>query len=162
MKPMNVDEMLNLDPMLPIIDNGGSNGEEDVEFRRLLRTERFYVDLLNPSTLPERHRSLFVIERLFGDNYDNLYISWMAELADRSVHSPFHFIGIHETTHDARREPDDCIMADTYRVPQSTIDRFREKATEQLSVKQRRALLPHPKRAKRMLAFDGTPTDLLA
>lgn len=160
MKLMNVDEVLNLDPMLSIVDNGGSNGEEDVCFRRILRTEKFFVDLPNSCALPERARRLHVIERIFGDNYDNLYISWISRLADGSYHSPFHFIGIHETTHEVRREPEDCIAADTYRVPQSTIDKFRDKATHQLLVKQKRALLPHKKRAKRMLAFDGTPTEL--
>jgi len=125
--------MLNLDPMVTIIDNGGSNGEDDVEFRRLLRTERFWITLADHVDIPKKYKRLHIIERLFADNYDNLYISWMATLADKSVHCPFHYIGIHETTIERRRDLEEDINADTYRVPQATIDKFRDRATKRIT-----------------------------
>lgn len=158
---MNPDEILSMNPFLSIIDTGGSNGEDDVAFRKILRTERFYVDLPNSGLFPKKDRTVYVIERIFEESYENIYISWFAEMADRSTQNPYKFIGTHETSHGVRREPDDLIYSHGITIPQSTIDAFRTAAALRLTNAQGKALSPPVPKRKLDTAFDGTPVNIM-
>jgi len=157
---MNTDEILAMNPFLTIKDTGGSNGEDDVAFRKILRTERFWVDLPFSGELPQKFRNVYVIERIFEESYENIYISWFAELADKSTVNPYKFIGTHETSHGTRREPDDFIGAHNIVVPQSTIDGFRTMAARKLTNAQRKALNP-PAPREIDTTFDGMPVNMM-
>jgi hypothetical protein len=138
-----VDEVYQLNPFLAVKDTGGSNGESDVKFQRMLRTERFVVDLPDSVDLPERERYVYVVERIFLENYENVFIQWTVKMADGSVQNPYKFIALHETDADVRRDPDDNIIRlEEVRVKESAILGFREKAAIILSRAQHRALLP--------------------
>jgi hypothetical protein len=158
---MNTDQVLAMDPMLSIIDTGGSNGEDDVVFKKILRTERFYVDLPNSGLLPQRHRSVYVVERIFEENYENIYMSWFAQMADGTTQNPYKFVGLHETSHEHRREPEEYVGSHNLIVPQSTIDAFRLAAARQLSIAQRKALDPPKPKRKYYDLPDEAPVDIM-
>ena len=156
-----VDEVCQVNPFLAVQDNSGSNGEEDVKFRRMLRTERFMVDLPEAFLLPKKHQKVFVIERLFSENYENIYISWTAKMADGSIQNPFHFIGMHETSQEQRRDPEDGIICiDSIYIPQISIDKFRKQASMMLSRAQHGATRTKKRAKIKEVNFDGEPTEL--
>jgi len=159
---MNTDEILMIDPFLVIKDLGGSNGQEDVETDRILRTERFYIEMPNSGMIPVRNRHIHIVERLLMDTYGNIHISWMGRLADGSFHSAFHFMGLHETSLKTRMYPGDVVNADGYYIPQESIALFRSNATKQFDTFQRKSLTLNRKKTPRATTFDGTPTDILA
>ena len=97
------DEVYQLDPFLSIKDSGGSNGEDDVKFSRMLHSDRFVLDLPDSTDLPKAHDHVYVIERIFLENYENVFIQWVVKMADNSVQQPYKFIALHETDHDVRR-----------------------------------------------------------
>lgn len=157
-----VDEVLSMNPFTAVRDSGGSNGQENVEFKRILRTEKFFVDLPDSIMLPKANQRVHVIERMFVENYENIYITWVVRLADGSVQNPYHFIGMHETSIDDRRAPEDGIIGiDGFRIKQSAIDGFRRRAALQVSQYQHKALNRYGKKKKVETQFDGTPSAIL-
>ena len=154
-----VDDVCQVNPFLAVQDNGGGNGEEDVQFKRMLRTEKFMVDL-KADLIPKKHNRIFVIERLFVEDYENIYITWTAKMADGSVQNPFHFIGMHETSCGQRRDPEDGILwIEGISVPQASIDGFRRQGTRMLNTAQLRATANH-KPVRKQLEYNGKPTEL--
>ena len=118
------------------------------------------MDLPDAILLPKQHARVYVVERIFKENYENLFITWTVKLADGSVNSPFHFIGLHETDYKDRRYPDDAVMSvDMFRVPYETIEKFRRNAAYIISKAQHRALNPPPPR--KPLPFDEEPVSMI-
>lgn len=149
-----IDELLAIDPFLCIKDTGGSNSEDDVALKSVLRTQKFWVDLEYKSIIPKKLQRIYVIERIMTDNYDNLFMHWHAITADGVHHNPYYHIPFHETDHNERHQGSEFVNAGRFRVEQGVIDKFRKNGTEMLSVKQRQALGPKPKR--RLESFEPT------
>lgn len=139
---MNYDDINQINPFTAIRNNGGGNGEDDVAFKRILKTERYNIYLPHCDGMPEKHRTVAVIERLFLENYDNIFLSWTARMADGSYQNPFKFVGTHETTHGVRREPDGTIGSQTYRIADEVFLKFRDSAKLMLARAQKEALCP--------------------
>lgn len=153
-----VDEVYQLNPFLSVKDTGGSNGADDVKFKRMLRTERFVIDLPDSVDIAVDHRSVYVVERIFLENYENVFIQWTVRLADNSVQNPYKFIALHDTDANERRDPDTGIVRlEEVRVKESSILAFRDKAAFIIAKAQRRALLPHKKKVQQVNSADDLP-----
>ena len=162
MRHINPDDVTQINPFLHVIEDKGTNGEEDVDFKRLLKTERFMHTIVGAELLPEKDRKVFVVERLFVDNYNNFFLSWTLKTSDGMWMNPYHHVVLHETSYDSRRYPEDDVPVDAITIGEATFKAFRHSANEQVLRAQKRCLAHHkPIKRKVETGYNDEPVNML-